>query len=76
MATSPCSVNLMHSTCFDIFRISSSVLSFLSFLLSHLFSGGVLEKNEIFNNRFDGVSLATGVLPKMIGKLVSTILSL
>ena len=32
-----------------------------------LFVGGVLEKNEIFNNRFDGVSLATGVLPKMIG---------
>ena len=33
-----------------------------------LIAGGVLEKNEIFNNRFDGVSLATGVLPKMIGE--------
>eukprot|EP00794_Sanderia_malayensis_P017730 gene17730-19502_t len=29
-------------------------------------AGGVLEKNEIFNNRFDGVSLATGVSPKML----------
>lgn len=32
--------------------------------------GGVLEKNEIFNNRFDGVSLATGVLPKMLGQFI------
>lgn len=30
--------------------------------------GGVLERNEIFNNKFDGICLATGVEPKLIGK--------
>ncbi len=36
-------------------------------IMSLFISGGVLEKNEIFDNRFDGVSLATGVSPKMLG---------
>ena len=34
-------------------------------------SGGVLERNEIFNNKFDGICLATGVEPKLIGKTIN-----
>ncbi|CAH3153101.1 unnamed protein product, partial [Pocillopora meandrina] len=30
--------------------------------------GGVLEENEVFNNRFDGICLATGVEPKLRSK--------
>ena len=35
---------------------------------SLFFSGGVLEENEVFNNRFDGICLATGVEPKLRSK--------
>lgn len=30
--------------------------------------GGVLEENEVFNNRFDGICLATGVEPQLNSK--------
>ena len=30
--------------------------------------GGVLEENEVFNNRFDGICLATGVEPQLSSK--------
>jgi len=36
--------------------------------LPFLSTGGVLKQNEIFNNKFDGISLATGVEAKLIGK--------
>ena len=32
------------------------------------FEGGVLEGNEIFNNRFEGICLATGVKPELKGE--------
>ena len=33
-----------------------------------LILGGVLEENEVFNNRFDGICLATGVKPQLNSK--------
>ena len=34
---------------------------------NNFIAGGVLERNEVFNNRFDGICLATGVCPKILG---------
>ena len=31
--------------------------------------GGVIEDNEVFGNKFDGICLATGVNPKLKGEL-------
>ena len=30
--------------------------------------GGVIEDNEVFDNHFDGICLATGVKPQLSGK--------
>ena len=43
-----------------------SVLKHIYFLYISCILGGVFERNEVFNNRFDGICLATGVNPKMI----------
>ena len=32
-------------------------------------AGGVIEDNEVFGNKFDGICLATGVNPKLKGEL-------
>ncbi len=37
-------------------------------VFSTLFLGGVLESNEIFNNKFSGICLATGVKPQLSSK--------
>ena len=31
-------------------------------------AGGVIEENEVFGNKFDGICLATGVNPKLKGE--------
>ena len=46
-----------------------------SVFLQFFYLGGVLEENEVFNNRFDGICLATGVEPQLSSKLTSLLFS-
>lgn len=41
----------------------------IGFIITLLYTaGGVIEDNEVFGNKFDGICLATGVNPKLKGE--------
>ena len=46
-----------------------------SIFLQFFCLGGVLEENEVFNNRFEGICLATGVEPQLSSELTGFLFS-
>ena len=41
---------------------------FIGLTIAMVTVGGVIEDNEVFGNKFDGICLATGVNPKLKGE--------
>lgn len=39
-------------------------------ILRYVLLGGILESNEIFNNKFSGICLASGVKPQLSSKFM------